>query len=159
MIGLIEYNWQVRDEWLDWCEMLSTEQLYAEQTGGAGSILYTLFHIVEVENSWLRAVQNKQDVPYIFEDYSSLDEVKALSNTLRKEHALFLRTDLDAVLNQYVQVSWDNQIYQAKDILHHLIIHEVHHIGQLSIWARQMNKQPIESHYVGRQLKRVEEYI
>jgi uncharacterized damage-inducible protein DinB len=158
MIGFVEYNWQVRDEWFDWCETLTPDQLHVKQIGGAGSILYTLFHIVEVENSWLRAVQSKQDMQYTFEEYSSLPKIKALSNQLRKEHLPFLQSDLDSLLGRWVEASWDQQSYQAKDILNHLIIHEVHHMGQLSIWARQMQRQPIESHYVGRKIKQIEAY-
>lgn len=159
MIELIEYNWQVRDEWFDWCATLSDEQLHQKQVGGAGSILYTLFHIVEVENSWLRAIQRKEDIPYSFTQYDSLERVKNLSDTLRKEHVPFLTNGISTVLEKDVEVPWDHQKYLVKDILNHLLVHEVHHIGQLSIWARQLHKQPIDAHFVGREIKSLKDYL
>ncbi|MDQ0232609.1 putative damage-inducible protein DinB [Metabacillus malikii] len=43
VIKFFEYNWQVRDEWLNWCNQLTTEDLLKERLGGVGSILYTFF--------------------------------------------------------------------------------------------------------------------
>ncbi|MEK5185332.1 DinB family protein [Solibacillus sp. FSL W7-1324] len=35
--------------------------------------------------------------------------------------------------------------FTQKKILAHMITHEIHHIGQLSIWAREMQRKPISS--------------
>ena len=51
MYTLFQYNWQVRDDWFKWCEQLSAEELVRKRVGGVGSILETLFHIVDVEYS------------------------------------------------------------------------------------------------------------
>lgn len=51
MYTLFQYNWQVRDDWFKWCEQLSEEVLLRKRVGGVGSILETLFHIVDVEYS------------------------------------------------------------------------------------------------------------
>jgi uncharacterized damage-inducible protein DinB len=47
MIDFFRYNWQVRDEWFEWCRQLTPEQLSEQRTGGQGSILFTLFHIID----------------------------------------------------------------------------------------------------------------
>lgn len=60
MIKFFEYNWQVRDQWFTWCNQLTTEELLKNHLGGVGSILYTLFHIIDVEYSWVRAIQGKK---------------------------------------------------------------------------------------------------
>jgi len=39
MITLFRYNWQVRDEWFDWCKQFSHEDFIQARTGGLGSIL------------------------------------------------------------------------------------------------------------------------
>lgn len=36
-------------------------------------------------------------------------------------------------------------------IIRHLITHEVHHIGQLSIWSRELELKPISSDLIVRQ--------
>ncbi len=48
---LFKYNWHVRDEWFNWCKQLTAEDLLLDRVGGVGSILYTLFHIIDVEYS------------------------------------------------------------------------------------------------------------
>ena len=53
MLKLFEYNWQVREEWFTWCEDVPEEELLNNRVGGVGSILYTLFHIIDVEYSWI----------------------------------------------------------------------------------------------------------
>ncbi|QWH42653.1 hypothetical protein EXW53_12305 [Bacillus mycoides] len=38
------------------------------------------------------------------------------------------------------------------EVLRHVIVHEIHHIGQLSIWARELNLQPVSANLIGRGL-------
>ncbi len=53
MLKLFQYNWQVRDDWFTFCEDMSDEELLKKRVGGFGSILHTLFHIVDVECMWI----------------------------------------------------------------------------------------------------------
>ncbi|KIL75799.1 DinB family protein [Bacillus badius] len=155
MKNFFEYNWQVRDEWLNWCDQLTTEELLKERIGGAGGILYTLFHIIDVEYSWLRGIQNKEDVVFEFDDYKTLVKVKALSNTLRYEIVEFLKSHLDDGQDGFVTVPWDEGEYTKNEILHHIIAHEIHHIGQLSVWAREIELTPVSANFIGRKLNSV----
>ncbi|ASB86742.1 DinB family protein [Bacillus sonorensis] len=56
MNGLFQYNWQVRNEGFDWCLHQSQEELEKRRSGGMESILINLFHIVDVEVSWIYAI-------------------------------------------------------------------------------------------------------
>ena len=154
MRKLFEYNWQVRDEWFQWCGQLTLDELLKERKGGVGNILYTLFHIIEVEYSWIRALQGKEDIIFQFGDYSTLAKVKSLSNSFRDEIKDMINTNLEASKDKLVRVSWDEDIYKFEDILHHLITHEIHHIGQLSIWARDIGLNPVPANFIGRKLPR-----
>ncbi|MBZ4317248.1 DinB family protein, partial [Mycobacterium tuberculosis] len=40
----------------------------------------------------------------------------------------------------------------------HIIAHEVHHIGQLSVWSRELRLQPVSSNFVGREFKTFHSY-
>lgn len=64
MFSFFQYNWQVRDEWLEWCKKLTTEELLMNQVGGVDNILYTLLHIIDVEYSWICAIQGTRDSSY-----------------------------------------------------------------------------------------------
>ena len=59
MKTLFAYNWQVREDWYRWCEEVEEAELLRTRTGGVGSILETLFHIIDVEWSWIRVLQGK----------------------------------------------------------------------------------------------------
>ncbi|MCM3721183.1 DinB family protein [Solibacillus isronensis] len=150
MINFFKYNWQVRNEWFDWCNQLSNDELKKERTGGVGSILYTLFHIIDVEFSWLRGIQGKEDIIVEFADYDTPEKVKALSDKLRNEIAEFLSKDIDEFKNKVVYVPWDEDKYTVEEILHHIIAHEIHHIGQLSIWSRELELTPVPADFIGR---------
>jgi uncharacterized damage-inducible protein DinB len=158
LIQFFEYNWQVRDEWFDWCNQLTIGELLKDRKGGVGSILNTFFHIIDVEYSWLRGIQGKEDVVVQFADYNTLDKVKSLSDTFRKEIAEFLKSNLDELKKELVSVPWDEDKYTVDEILHHIITHEIHHIGQLSVWARELELSPVPANFIGRELKPVYSY-
>lgn len=151
---LFQYNWQVRDEWFEWCKQLSTEQLLQQRAGGAGTILYTLFHIADVEYSWLRGVQGKPDVVVAYEDHQSLQQVKALSDVWREELSSFLKAWSGEQENETVRVPWSEEEHTKGEIIRHVIAHEIHHMGQLSIWARELGFKPISANVIGRGLAR-----
>lgn len=158
MNKFFEYNWQVRDEWINWCNQLTTEELLQDRIGGVGSILYTLFHIMDVEYSWIRGIQGKEDVVLDFDDYKTLAKVKTLSTTLRHEIVEFLKSHLGEKQDRIVTVPWDKGEYTKNEILHHIIAHEIHHIGQLSVWAREKKLTPVSANFIGRKLKSVHAY-
>ncbi|SEB05442.1 Uncharacterized damage-inducible protein DinB (forms a four-helix bundle) [Thalassobacillus cyri] len=158
MIKFFEYNWQVRDEWFEWCNQLSNEELIKERTGGVGSILYTLFHIIDVEYSWLRGIQDKEDVVVEFSDYATLEKVKSLSDSFQNEIAEFLKKSLDGFKDNVVSVPWDEDKYTVEEILHHIIAHEIHHMGQLCVWSRELELNPVPANFIGRKFKSIRSY-
>jgi uncharacterized damage-inducible protein DinB len=147
-----EYNWQVRDEWFEWCKELTRKELIESRNGGAGSILHTLFHIAEVEYSWVRGIQGKEDKVFRFCDYETLDKVQSFSEELRNEISSFLTSFSHDLRKEHVNVPWDKDTYTVNEILHHIVIHEIHHIGQLSVWSRELNRVPVQSNFLGRKL-------
>lgn len=151
MIKFFKYNWQVRDEWFSWCNQLSMKELLKDRTGGVGNILYTLFHIIDVEYSWLRAIQGKEDMVFNFENYKTLEKVKLLSDNLRLEIVELLE-EISIDTKRVISVHWDEEKYSIDEVLHHIITHEIHHIGQLFVWARELNLSPVSANYIGRKL-------
>jgi uncharacterized damage-inducible protein DinB len=152
MLKFFSYNWQVRDEWFDWCKQLSDEELFKERVGGVGSILKTLFHIVDVEYSWLRGIQGKDDIIVQFDDYHTLEKVIGLSEQYRMEIEPFLKTFIDENNGKIVRVAWDEGEFLIDEIIHHVIAHEIHHIGQLSVWSREVGLNPVHANFIGRKL-------
>jgi uncharacterized damage-inducible protein DinB len=146
MIKLFQYNWQVREEWFDWCKQLVPEELLRERIGGVGSILRTLFHVVDVEQAWIRGLQGKPEFHYRFEEYRTIDSVRKLSEECRPNVKKFVE-------------SWTTEIEDHKldeftygEVIRHVIAHEIHHIGQLSVWARELGVKPVSANLIGRGL-------
>lgn len=152
MYTLFQYNWQVRDDWFKWCEQLSEEELLRKRVGGVGSILETLFHIVDVEYSWICDLKGGEVDEPKFKDYQSIQKVKALSDLYNKDLEEFVQSWTESLENQILNVSWTDKEYRYGEVLRHVIVHEIHHIGQLSIWARELNLQPISANLIGRGL-------
>ncbi|MGN4422818.1 DinB family protein [Bacillus cereus group sp. MYBK30-1] len=149
MLVLFRYNWQVREDWFKWCEQLTEEELLRKRIGG---ILETLFHIVDVEYSWISALQGNEDRAPQFKDYQSIQKVKALSDLYRRELEEFLQVwsvDLECKI---LKASWTDKTYTYGEVLRHVIVHEIHHIGQISVWARELNLQPVSANLIGRGL-------
>lgn len=152
MQQLYRYNWQVRDEWFDLCGRITDEELSRKRIGGIGSILYTLFHIVDVEMSWiLWDIERKHESREKFEDYATVGQIKALSDLWRPEIERVLETwERDADLS--LGMDWTDERYTKREILNHVAAHEIHHMGQLSIWARELGMKPVSANLIERGL-------
>ncbi|MDR4886175.1 DinB family protein [Fredinandcohnia sp. QZ13] len=149
------YNWMVREEWYRWCEELSEEELLQNRTGGVGSILHTLFHIVDVEWSWIRLIQGKPDFQESFNNYNSLIKIQELDAKLHVEVERFVNNWDSTMENRlFYDTLPDGKIITDTwgEIVRHIIAHEIHHVGQLSIWAREIGKKPISANVIGRGL-------
>lgn len=151
--NLFKYNWMIRREWFEWCKQLSHEELVQERIGGVGSILKTLFHIVDVEYSWIQILKGQQEFTEGFEKYATLEKVVDLSNLFHVEVEQFVLewTELDEE-REIMDSNELGEIFKLKhgEVMRHIVAHEIHHIGQLSVWARELDLVPINSNYIRR---------
>lgn len=150
------YNWQVRKEWYHWCEALDEEELLRARTGGVGGILKTLFHIVDVEWSWIRVMEDKPDTEEDFEEYSTLAKVMALDARYHQDVSTFVEHWYDGLEHKiFVNHRHDGSVEEHMwgEIMRHIVAHEIHHIGQLSVWSRELGLQPPSANLIRRGLR------
>lgn len=155
MLTLFEYNWQVRDDWFNWCANIPQDELLAPRTGGVKGILKTLFHIVDVEYSWICALQGKPEFEEPFDSHNTLAAVRDLSARFHTDVEPFVRawTDEMEFKDLVVERSPGKWVtYKHGEVMRHVIAHEMHHIGQLSVWAREIGRQPVSANLIGRGL-------
>ncbi|WP_257346950.1 DinB family protein [Pseudalkalibacillus decolorationis] len=153
MKTMFEYNWMIRDQWFNWCQQVSNDELLRNRTGGIGGILETLFHIADVEYSWIQDLQGKPDFQEPFEKYNSLDQVIKLSESFHPIVEEFVNTWTDDMEDNILIPPWDlNRKYTYGEVLRHVIAHEIHHIGQLSVWARELDLKPVSANLIGKGL-------
>lgn len=152
---MFRYNWLIRERWFQWCEGVPAEELLRPRTGGVGSILQTLFHIIDVEWSWIRLLQGKPDYLENFDDFRTLDKVRGLDCKFRPEVEEFVLGWNESMENRPLYDRRQDGIVDVDawgEVMRHIIAHEIHHIGQLSIWAREVGKPPISANLIGNNL-------
>lgn len=152
---MFRYNWKVREEWYRWCEEVNEEELLLVRTGGVGGILHTLFHIVDVEWSWIRILQGKPDFQERFDDYNTLEKVKELDARFKSEVESFVLAWNENMENQlFYDTMPDGRVETDTwgEVMRHIIAHEIHHIGQISVWAREIGKKPVSANLIGKGL-------
>jgi uncharacterized damage-inducible protein DinB len=152
LLKWLHYNWQVRDNYFELCEQIPDEELLRNRMGGAGSILYTFFHILDVEYSWIRGMQGKPDISVQFVHYKSLREIQELSDSWKMDIQQLLQGWVIDHETELVVVPWIKGSYSKGEILRHVIAHEIHHMGQVSIWVRELGFKPISASVIGREL-------
>jgi len=148
MLSLFKYNWQVREDWFNWCESLPEEEFHKERVGGMKSIRETLTHVIDCELLWLNSLVDEK---VVFERRQLLTHLSEI-----KEYSTFVQSFTEHLIEQ-LPSEYENKIIEVqrrdgsileftqKKILAHMITHEIHHIGQLSVWARDMQRKPISS--------------
>ncbi|MCM3711866.1 DinB family protein [Sporosarcina luteola] len=149
------YNWQVREDWYRWCEEVEEAELLRTRTGGVGCILETLFHVIDVEWSWVRVLEGKPAPLENFEDFKSLGKVRELDARFKPEVEAFVRDWEESMEHNLIQSKLpDGRIVTDAwgEVMRHIIAHEIHHIGQLSVWAREIGKKPVSASAIGRGL-------
>jgi uncharacterized damage-inducible protein DinB len=155
MNTLFQYNWQVRDEWFTWCETVPEDELLKKRMGGVGGVLETLFHIVDVEYSWICSLQDKPEFEQPFEVYASLEKVRNLSKEFHAEVEPFVTSWTSEMERKELTLQRQNGewiTYKHGEIMRHVIAHEIHHIGQMSVWAREIGQEPITANLIRRGL-------
>ncbi|MFS0673440.1 DinB family protein [Ornithinibacillus sp. 179-J 7C1 HS] len=159
MKSMFEYNWQVRNEWFSWCEEVPKEELLKERIGGVGGILKTLYHIIDVEYSWICEMQGqipkKQEFHAPFESWATLEKMKDLSNLYHQKVIDFVLAWDPKMEQEYIteqNADGEIEIFKFGEIMRHVIAHEIHHIGQLSVWSRELGKKPVTANLIRRGL-------
>ncbi|CAM4481538.1 DinB family protein [Paenibacillus tarimensis] len=152
MIPFFAYNWQVRDEWFDRLQPVSHEELIRDRTGGVGSILETIFHIVHVEYSWIQAAAGVTVADPDYNEYNQLQLIRQLSDGYRPFIQRFLENRSAEHDLRLVTVPWSTETLYEGEILRHVIAHEIHHMGQLSVWAKELDIKPVSANLINRGL-------
>ncbi|MCH7322760.1 DinB family protein [Solibacillus sp. MA9] len=148
MLSLFQYNWQVREDWLNWCQSISEEEFHKDRIGGMKSIKETLIHIIDCELLWLNSMVEKTIFCETRNSINQLKDIRAYSAFVKSHTKYFIEQLTSENENRIIEVKRrDGTIlhFTQKKILAHMITHEVHHIGQLSIWARELQLKPISS--------------
>jgi uncharacterized damage-inducible protein DinB len=133
----------VKEEWYRWCEDVPEEELLRIRTGGVEGILHTLFHIIDVDWSSIQSLQGKSGFQESFESYKGLEKVRKLDAAFRPEVEEFVQSwDVHMETRPFYDSLLDGKtaVESWGEVMRHVIAHEIHHIGQLSVWLEKSAK-------------------
>ncbi|TFD94382.1 DinB family protein [Jeotgalibacillus sp. R-1-5s-1] len=153
MIDLFLYNWQVREDWFEWCQSLTEEELFAKRTGGMESLFQNLVHVVDCELLWINHLIQEPVVYEKRDAIQTLEDIQAYSDFTKTVTKPVIDSWNGELEDQVVHITGRNgnvRSFTYGKIIRHLISHEIHHIGQLSIWAREIGKKPVSSDLIVR---------
>ena len=131
------------------------DELVQERIGGVRNILHTLYHIVNIEANWILGLQGKTGFHYDFISCNELDKIVQLSKTHRpgiEEFVIGLTPETEAKAFGGIR-NGKPYSFLYGEVVRHVIAHEIHHIGQLSVWSREMGITPVSANLVGRGLR------
>ncbi|MBB6676919.1 DinB family protein [Cohnella lubricantis] len=151
MQTLFRYNWLIRERWYEWCKEVPHEELIRERTGGVGSILKTLYHIVDVEWSWMQDMQGKSFPHRSFDNFNTLAAIRQLDQELHEDVETFVNAWDDSMNRRALrdtELDGSISVYAWGEVMRHVIAHEIHHIGQLSIWSRELGRPPVSANLI-----------
>ena len=145
MREMFQYNWQIRDEWFSWCKKIPYEDLTKKRPGGMGSILHNLYHVIDCEQIWVNQMNGTEVLVRDKNTITELEEVIKFSKVTKQLTEGFLKTWNPKSTLERTTKSGETFIFTHEKIMRHIMAHEIHHIGQLSVWAREMDRKPISS--------------
>ncbi|KAF4325870.1 hypothetical protein G195_000566 [Phytophthora kernoviae 00238/432] len=128
MESFFRYNWIVREQWFQWCEDVPLEELLRPRTGGG-----------------------KPDGMENFDNYKTLEAVRQFERKLRPDVETFvLSWDPSMEKRPYFDPELDSTVAKESwgEVMRHVIAHEIHHMGQLSIWSRELDKKPVSANFI-----------
>ena len=95
----------------------------------------------------------KPDPKPDFEDYISVEKLRNLSNEIRCQVKPFLEDWTSELEDKTISVHWNpGDVFTYGEVVRHVVAHEIHHIGQLSVWSREIGLQSVSANLISRKL-------
>ncbi|WP_409291387.1 DinB family protein [Peribacillus sp. SCS-37] len=157
MLELFLYNWQIREDWFSWSGRISADELTKTRIGGMRSILHNLYHVIDCEQIWINQMEGAPVIVRDIAEITSLSQVEAYSQETKAVTRRFLSSESSS--SRFLEItrkSGETIRLTHQKILQHIAAHEIHHIGQLSVWAREMGIKPVSSDLVFANSPRIE---
>ena len=110
-----------------------------------GSIIHNLYHVIDCEQIWVNQMNGTEVLVRDMNTITNLEEVIEFSEGIKQLTEGFLKDWNPKNILERTNKSGKTLVFSHEKILQHIIAHEIHHIGQLSVWAREIDKKPVSS--------------
>lgn len=130
------FHWeQVRAGLLATIDKFSVEELSFVPFSGSWPVGQIMLHIADCEDNWLHGVVRHEIEPWIFydlTDYPTKAAIKEMLNRARRRTITFLDNLDENDLDRGYKTP-DGQAFSLRWIIWHVLEHEIHHRGELSL--------------------------
>ncbi|MGB3715483.1 MAG: DinB family protein [Candidatus Promineifilaceae bacterium] len=136
-LRIILSNWdRIRTKLVETIDCFEEQDLSFHPRSGLWTVRELMIHIAheEMGEVGFGIIQELQEWPpdYDPSDYETIDSIKRLLSAVHAHTLDYLETLTDADLGRTVTAPWDEE-YLLGDMVGHVIEHEVHHRGELSL--------------------------
>jgi uncharacterized damage-inducible protein DinB len=134
---LIDFNSWANEKWI---------QFIANELPDEKYLLSQMSHILLGEQAWLQRING---IPPDKEIWISLPipRLWEFHNRHKKEFSAILNSDIQKIIN-YQRFSGEKHSSSICDILYHLVLHAVHHRGQMAAKVSETNSKVINTDYI-----------
>ncbi len=139
--------WQaIRKDLIAMIDLFTIEEMDYRPFSSSWSVREIFLHIAETEDFWIREVVQKQP-PVTSEDLTTNLPIKTLIKTRLMDSFELTQQLLEGLtvedLEQLIQLP-DGAHFRLYDILWHVIEHEIHHRGELSLVLGLLGKEGLD---------------
>lgn len=141
-------HWKgVRNGLLETMDKFTDEELTYKPYDGARSVGEIMLHIANAEDGWIRyAVKSEvEEWPnhHTLENYPTLEAIKELLDDVHSDTQVYLANlELDDLARKFVS-PWGAE-FALGFVFWHVIEHEIHHRGELSLILGQLGREGLE---------------
>jgi len=126
---------QVRGSLLVMIDRFNQEDLTFSPFKDSWSVGQIMLHIADCEDNWLHGVVRQEVKPWIFyglADYPSREAIREMLERAHNRTIAFLDSLEEDDLDKVYKIS-DGESYTLRWIIWHVLEHEIHHRGELSL--------------------------
>ncbi len=126
---------QVRDDLITTIDVFHEEELTFAPFEGSWPVGQIMLHIADCEDNWLYGVVGHELEPWIFyelDDYPTKEAIKGVLARAHERTIRLLERLVEADLDEKYKTP-DGRVYRLRWIIWHVLEHEIHHRGELSL--------------------------
>jgi uncharacterized damage-inducible protein DinB len=141
------HHWeQVRADLLATIDMFNEDELTFTPFKGSWPVGQIMLHIADCEDNWLFGVVQHQVEPWVFyelADYPTRIAIQAALNQAHLRTLAFLDSLDEADLDKKFETP-DGHPYRLGWIIWHVLEHEIHHRGELSLALGLLGREGLD---------------
>jgi uncharacterized damage-inducible protein DinB len=138
---------QIREGLISTIETFEEDELALIPFGGSWPIGRIMLHIADAEDGWLRVVVTKElrgwPDTYTLENYPDKRSILELLDHVHSRSIEYLAQLSESDLLSKVEAPWGNEI-PLLWIIWHIIEHEIHHRGELSLILGYLGREGLD---------------